>query len=90
MRIELALLEAPLIGGRWVTVLVFDAMATDGQKAALLEQLVGAAKQQIGVTAELNVLGYKEGDKPTYYGEEALVAYLQKHGVPRWTHHIEV
>lgn len=90
MRINMAFLEAPLTSGRWVPFLVFDAMVTDGEWESTLAQLVAEARRQTGIEAELNVLACLEDGKPVYRGEEGLVRYLMTHGVPNWTHHIEV
>lgn len=89
LNIRFALLDLPLITGQWVTITVFDAMATDGEQAKLLGHLVEAAKLQTGIQAELSALGYMQDGVPTYYGDEDVVKYLQKHGVPTWTHELE-
>lgn len=88
--INFAHIEVPLITGQWVTVNVFDATATDGEQAKLLANLVEAAELQTGLQSELSALGYVKDGEPEFFGEENLVKYLQKHGVPEWTHRIEV
>lgn len=90
LNIKFALLEVPLIGGQWITVTVFDAVATDGEQAKLLDSLVEAARAQTGVQGQLSALGYVQDGESVYFGDENLVRYLRKHGVPEWTHQIEV
>jgi len=90
LKIRFALLDLPLMSGQWVSITVFDATATDGEQAKLLSNLVEEAKLQTGIEAELSALGYVQDGAPMYYGADDVVQYLQKHGVPEWTHQIEV
>lgn len=90
LNIKFAFMELPLVSGQWVSITVFDAMATDGEQAKLLNSLVEAAWLQTGIRAELSALGYVQDGAPRFYGEHEVVSYLEKYGVPEWGHRIEV
>ena len=92
MRIEFAHLRERAAAGGWIDFAVFNARSASGadaENASFLAQLTVAARHQ-GLKIDQAALAYMQGGQLRFYGTTTLVDYLSKHGLPRWTHHIDI
>jgi hypothetical protein len=48
------------------------------------------AARRAGLRADKAALAFMEGGRAKFYGTPDLVRFLAGHGVPRWTHTIEI
>lgn len=70
---------------------VFEADAQsrlDSDRAGVLQQLVFSARRA-GLKIDKAALAFRQGNRIAFYGAADLVRYLQRRGVPRWTHTID-
>jgi hypothetical protein len=89
MKINLAHIRHPSTSGGWIDFAVFDAKASSGNNAAVLQDLTIRARQS-GLKVDQSALAYSEGGGIKFYGSKNLVDFLSRSGVPRWTHEIDV
>lgn len=92
MRIDLAHLREQSTTGQWVDFAVFFAKTnedTDEARGTLLSQLIVAANQA-DRRVEAGALVYEQYNQIRWWGHPFVVDYLNKRGVPRPTHSIEV
>lgn len=92
MKIKFAHLREKSTTGGWIDFAVFDAKSrsgTDNDNAKLLAELSTKARAS-GLKIDQSALAYRQGGKIRFYGDKNLVGYLSRHGVPKWTHSIDV
>lgn len=88
MQINFAHLREQAQSGGHIDFAVFDAKSNSdcaGDNDALLAELTRKAQLQ-GLKIDQSALAYKSGARAKFYGDESLVSYLSRTGVPRWTH----
>ena len=87
MRIEMAHLQDQRID---FAVFAADAANhTDTGRQALLTELVAKARGN-RLRVDKAALAYQEAGCTRFFGTPDLVKYLASHGVPRWTHTLDV
>ncbi len=92
MKINLAHLREPSTLGGWIDFAVFDAKSQSGSDSAngeLLRQLTVSARHS-GLKIDQSALVYIQNGRNIFYGDQNLVTYLSRSGIPRWTHSIDV
>lgn len=92
MRINFAHLRERATSGGWVSFAVFDAKSTSGtnsDNSALLSQLTIKARAA-GLKVDQSALAFVQHGHIQFYGDQNLVNYLSRSGVPQWTHAIDV
>jgi hypothetical protein len=92
MRINFAHIRERSTSGGYIDFAVFDANASSGRdedRATLLYELTRSARG-LGLKVDVSALAYSEHGRIRFYGDESVVDYLSKSGVPRWTHYIDV
>jgi len=75
-----------------IDFVVADADSTtrlDSDRDAILQR-IWAAAHRAGLKVDKAALAFVEGGRAKFYGTPDLVRYLATHGVPRWTHTIEI
>jgi hypothetical protein len=75
-----------------IDFVVADVDATsrlDSDRDAILQRIWMAARRA-GLRADKAALAFMEGGRAKFYGTPDLVRFLAGHGVPRWTHTIEI
>ena len=92
MRFNFAHLQHPSTTGVPINFAVFDARSSSGldsDNAELLATLTASAMSN-GLRVDQSALAYNENGRARFYGTRALVDFLAGHGVPRWTHHLDI
>ena len=92
MQINFAHLRERAQSGGYIDFAVFDAKSNTGcsdDNNTLLGQLTREARQQ-GLKIDQSALAYRSGSQTKFYGDESLISYLSRRGVPRWTHTLRV
>ena len=92
MKIHLAHLREKSTTGGWIDFAVFDAKSksgSDSDNANLLAELTSKAIAS-GLKIDQSALAYKQGGRIRFYGDKNLVDYLSSHGIPKWTHSIDI
>jgi hypothetical protein len=92
MKINLAHIRERSTTGGWIDFAVFDAKSTSGSdsgNATLLSQLTAKARGS-GLKIDQSALAFSENGHIKFYGTKNLVDYLANHGLPQWTHQIDV
>ncbi len=88
MRIELAHVCDRSITGGFIDFVVFKADANSGMDSdrdELLLDLTTRARAE-GLNVQKSALAFSEQGRVMFYGTPDLVEYLSRHGVPQWTH----
>ena len=89
-RINFAHLRERSTTGGWIDFAVFDATPnSSSERDSVLYQLTMAARQN-GLSVDKSALAFRENGRNTFYGDQDLVDYLSKRGIPRWTHHLDI
>ena len=92
MTINIAHLRERSPSGGWIDFVVFDADSTnrnDSARSELLSQLTRKARLS-GLKVDKAALAFVENGKLKFFGPDDLIKYLSNHGVPNWTHTINV
>jgi len=92
MKINFAHLRERSTSGGWIDFAVFDAKSTSGtdrDNAALLSELTANARQS-SLKIDQTALAYRQAGRIKFYGDNNLVQYLSRNGIPRWTHQIDL
>ena len=92
MKINLAHLREKSTTGGWIDFAVFDAKSRSGSdkdNASLLAELTAKAIAS-GLKIDQSALAYRQGGRNRFYGDKNLVDYLSRHGIPKWTHSIDI
>lgn len=91
MRISFAHLRERATNGGYIDFAVFDANATTGSdhdRRKVLFSLTQQARAQ-GLKIDASALVFQENGQPKTYGDQAIVDYLSRCGVPPWTHYLD-
>ncbi len=92
MQIKFAHLRERAASGGWINFAVFQADArthSRSSRAEVLDDLTRRARGS-GLRVDQSALMFVEQGRPTYFGNNNLVDYLSRSGVPRWTHTLAV
>lgn len=89
MKISMAHLRERSTTGGWINFAVFEAKSTSGDNPGLLQHLTMRARAS-GLKIEQSALAYVAGGRVRFFGDKNLVSYLSSHGVPNWTHRIDL
>ena len=92
MRVNFAHLRERAASGGWIDFAVFDAKSMSGTNSgnsALLVQLTSKARAS-GLKVDQSALAFMQNGRIQFYGDQNLVDYLSRSGVPQWTHVIDV
>lgn len=92
MKINFAHLRERSTSGGWIDFAIFDAKSQSGTDSAnkeLLWQLTTAARNT-GLKIDQSALAYSQNGRNRFYGDKNLVDYLSRHGIPHWTHSIDM
>ena len=88
MRINFAHLRERSTTGGFIDFAVFEARSTVGTaeaNAAVLGRLTLKARRA-GLKVDKSALAYREDGRVRFFGDEDLVTFLSRRGVPQWTH----
>ena len=92
MRVNLAHLRERSTSGGWINFAVFEARSTSGTNSennTLLSQLASRARAA-GLKVDQSVLAFAQHGRIQFYGDQNLVSYLSRSGIPQWTHTVDV
>lgn len=92
MKINFAHIRERSTSGGWIDFAVFEGRSntgSDSDNAVLLAQLTAKARIS-GLKIDQSALAYSYNGGIRFYGSENLVDYLSNHGLPQWTHNIDV
>ena len=92
MRINFAHIRERSTTGGYIDFAVFDANASSGRnedRADLLQTLTLGARR-LGLKVDISALMYSERGQIKTYGALAVVNYLEKSGIPQWTHYMDI
>lgn len=92
MQISFAHLRERSTTGHPIDFAVFGACSnsrTQAGNSEVLDDLTMRARAS-GLKIDQSALAYQENGRTKFYGSSNLVDYLSKHGVPRWTHTLDV
>jgi len=89
MKIDLAHIRERSTLGGYIDFVVFGAKSTTNNNAKLLSELTSKARMN-GLKIDKSALAYNKNGRLEFYGTPDLVKYLSNHGVPNWTHAIDV
>ena len=93
MRIEFSHLREMSTTGRYVDFAIFNAKPnnnTESGRAALLAQLTIAAVQALDLKIDVAGLIYSEHGQVKSWGHPFVVDFLNKRGIPRTTHYLDM
>jgi hypothetical protein len=91
MMVNFAHLREPARTGGWINFAVFDARSSSGSTAdnsRLLAQLTVKARAA-SLRVDQAALAFINGGRLQFYGNQPLVDFLSKNGLPTWTHQID-
>lgn len=92
MKINLAHVRERSTTGGSIDFAVFGAKSSsesDSGNDILLSQLTDKARAS-GLKIDQSALAYDKNGVTRFYGPKGLVDYLSSHGLPKWTHEIDV
>ncbi len=92
MKINFAHIRDRSTNGGWINFAVFAANSnngTDSGRAGVLRDLTIKTRAN-GLQVDKSALAYTQNGRTTFYGTPDLVEYLSNHGVPGWTHSLDV
>ncbi|AVI87367.1 hypothetical protein ACTACL_11830 [Pseudomonas syringae] len=89
MKIDMAHVRTRSTTGGWIDYALFNAKSTNGDNDGLLARLTGNARNS-GLKVDQSALVYSSGGRNRFYGSRHLVDHLARHGMPNWTHEIDL
>ena len=92
MRVNLAHLRERSTSGGWINFAVFEARSTsstNSENSTLLSQLASKARTA-GLKVDQSALAFAQHGRIQFYGDQNLVSYLSRSGIPQWTHTVDV
>lgn len=92
MRIDFAHLRERAQSGGWINFCVFGARSPPGTAAdnsRVLAELTTKARAN-NLRVDQAGLAFESGGRLQFFGSPNLVDFLSRHGLPGWTHHMDV